>query len=321
MRRSVSATMAVVFCFTLLFLFLPVGIDEDTVTKDFLATYSYKASGGNTQSELLSPYIDVGTMDSKSNPEIKTITSKVTGFTREILEVCEVSNISGRGIRQKPVDGSYTSMFNVTRAINGGYQHSGTDIAYSTDKCTWCLAPFSGTVVEDVNNTGYGRRVTVESDQFPGLCFLYAHMAPGNASSHGGTQPSWQTNLSGDLNKPIGSGYAGGTVQVKLGDHVNAGQRIGIMGTTGPSTGVHLHFELQLHVKDSKIVPYAQAPSGNCYRASAYKWLTGTELSDLEWFYSYYDGDGWIMGNTLSSNEVNLLSAIDVSDADVGGTD
>lgn len=37
-----------------------------------------------------------------------------------------------------------------------------------------------------------------------------------------------------------------GSVKVKVGQHVTTGQILGIMGTTGKSTGVHLHYEVRL---------------------------------------------------------------------------
>lgn len=74
------------------------------------------------------------------------------------------------------------------------------------------LAADSGTVVVAgwIDNSGYGNRVMV--DHGNGYVTLYAHMS---------------------------------VVQVRPGQRVNRGDVLGQMGSTGRSTGVHLHFEIR----------------------------------------------------------------------------
>ena len=75
------------------------------------------------------------------------------------------------------------------------------------------LAAQSGTVVTaGWNGGGYGNYVII--DHGNGFQTLYGHM----------------------LNN---------SVLVKAGDRVKQGQRIGTMGSTGRSTGTHLHFEVR----------------------------------------------------------------------------
>lgn len=89
--------------------------------------------------------------------------------------------------------------------------HSGIDIAVSGTPPI--VAAASGKVLQagDANN-GYGYCVILEHSD--GYYTLYGHMTAGS-------------------------------LKVKVGDTVNKGQQIGIMGSTGWSTGNHLHFEVR----------------------------------------------------------------------------
>lgn len=96
--------------------------------------------------------------------------------------------------------------------ITQGYRfyHKALDIANRS--AGPILAADSGTVVVAgwVDNSGYGNRVMV--DHGNGMVTLYAHLS---------------------------------VVQVKVGQRVNRGDILGQMGSTGRSTGIHLHFEVR----------------------------------------------------------------------------
>lgn len=47
-----------------------------------------------------------------------------------------------------------------------------------------------------------------------------------------------------------------GSIPVQVGDHVTAGQQIGYMGSTGYSTGAHLHFQLEMDGEPIDPLPY-----------------------------------------------------------------
>ncbi len=103
------------------------------------------------------------------------------------------------------------------------WRHNGLDIDNKTDNDP-IYASESGTVLKaGWNNGGYGNRVLIQ---------------------HAGNQ---QTNY-GHLKK----------ILVKAGDKVQKGDVIGIMGTTGRSTGVHLHFEIIINGRFMNPLSYVQ---------------------------------------------------------------
>ena len=106
----------------------------------------------------------------------------------------------------------------------GGAEHWGLDlhpVPYEENKTTEIYSIVDGVVhqstqVLDKNNLSwtYGNYVTIKGDN--GLYYLYAHMSKRSVS---------------------------------VGDTVKKGQVIGNMGTTGYSTGHHLHFEVRINNK------------------------------------------------------------------------
>ncbi|KKI89757.1 peptidase M23 [Bacillus sp. SA1-12] len=88
-----------------------------------------------------------------------------------------------------------------------GKLHKGIDIARPSERTI--KAADNGTVVSAGYNGGYGNKVVINHNN--GLKTVYAHLD---------------------------------SISVSVGQVVSQGQKLGIMGSTGNSTGLHLHFEV-----------------------------------------------------------------------------
>ena len=90
--------------------------------------------------------------------------------------------------------------------------HSGMDISNLYDRTTPILASASGIVTKASYHSGYGNHIII-THSINGKTFttLYAHLS---------------------------------SMSVSVGQSVSAGQQIGRMGSSGNSTGAHLHFEI-----------------------------------------------------------------------------
>jgi murein DD-endopeptidase MepM/ murein hydrolase activator NlpD len=114
-------------------------------------------------------------------------------------------------VRKPVAQGRFSSSFGMRRhPILGRYRlHSGVDWAAPTG--TPIVAAGNGAVEKIGTRAGYGRSVTLKHTN--GYATTYNHM----------------------------SGYARG---LSAGDRVHQGQVIGYVGSTGLSTGPHLHYEV-----------------------------------------------------------------------------
>jgi murein DD-endopeptidase MepM/ murein hydrolase activator NlpD len=117
-----------------------------------------------------------------------------------------------------PVHGIVTSSFGARQdPFNGeGAFHTGIDIATSSGDAV--RAPADGTVIKAGMGTGYGREIIV--DHGHGIETLYAHL----------------------------SGFA-----VVNGQDVRRGDILGYVGSSGHSTGPHLHYEVR--IRDTPVNP------------------------------------------------------------------
>ena len=121
----------------------------------------------------------------------------------------------------KPADGPVHSDYGMRRHPTKKKKqkfHAGIDIAAKRGSDVVAAAP--GTVVFSGRRNGYGK--TVEIDHGNGLCTLYAHMDK---------------------------------VFVSKGQTLAQGERLGLVGRTGRTTGSHLHFELLADGKHTNPVP------------------------------------------------------------------
>ena len=120
--------------------------------------------------------------------------------------------VTGTGEFQRPVSGPVTSHFGVRRhpVFGDMRQHSGTDFQAAHGSVV--VAADSGTVITSTYNSSYGNYIVVAHGG--GVTTLYAHLS---------------------------------SRSVSVNDTVSKGQQVGLVGSTGISTGPHLHFEVSVN--------------------------------------------------------------------------
>jgi murein DD-endopeptidase MepM/ murein hydrolase activator NlpD len=116
------------------------------------------------------------------------------------------------------------------------------------------VAPIPGVVGEGTFNWPTSGTITQRYSWYHPAVDIASKSAPGIIAAQGGTVVTAGWNAGGYGNYVIvdhGNGYKtlyahmiDGSIVVKAGDRVNQGQRLGTMGSTGRSTGPHLHFEI-----------------------------------------------------------------------------
>ncbi|NEY73124.1 M23 family metallopeptidase [Bacillus mesophilus] len=110
----------------------------------------------------------------------------------------------GTGSFAWPAVGGYISSY---MGYRWGRMHKGIDIARPSNRNI--LSADNGTVTQASYDGGYGNRIVVNHNN--GITTTYSHLS---------------------------------SMSVGVGQTVQRGQKIGVMGATGNSTGVHLHFEV-----------------------------------------------------------------------------
>lgn len=146
---------------------------------------------------------------------VKTARTDVTNAIEEQIEKEEEEqrkkeqSINGVYLAVKPISGTITSRFGNRESIRS-YAHRGLDIA--APKGTTIKAAASGKVIFSGYQGSYGNLIKI--DHGNGVVTYYGHCSK---------------------------------LYAKVGEKVEAGDSIAAVGSTGNSTGNHLHFEIQLN--------------------------------------------------------------------------
>lgn len=129
--------------------------------------------------------------------------------TLNIDTTTEITNINGIKIATLPVSGTISSRYGVSSSIRSS-KHTGLDIA--ANQGTQIKVVADGTVICASYSGSYGYLVKVD---------------------HGNGVETWYAHTS--------------KMYVKEGQEVKAGDVIALVGSTGNSTGPHLHFEVRIN--------------------------------------------------------------------------
>ncbi len=177
-----------------------------------------------------------------------------------------------------------TSVTNVSNPFrySGSNKHFGVDFAKSGTNPIAAAA--DGTVSRSYVSSSYGE------------CIMIVHQLGGQI---------WET---------VYAHLRAGSRRVSVGERVKAGQTIGIMGSTGQSTGQHLHFELHKgrwnSAKSNAVnpLPYLeenqQTTTAPATPAKSYTVVAGDTLSEISQKY------GVSVGAIAEANNIGNINQI-----------
>ncbi len=184
-------------------------------------------------------YVDqLSEEESSLNDELEQFEKDKKSIQEELARIARENNGGKDIIPGKPSEAGYIfpvaglNIYNINRRYYPSYAgHTGVDININvTGKSV--VAVKDGTVVTSTaqryangNYRSYGEYIVI--DHHDGTMTLYAHMYPNSR-------------------------------RVSKGDTVVQGQVIGTVGTTGNSTGNHLHFEVRINGRCVNPLPYLQ---------------------------------------------------------------
>lgn len=143
--------------------------------------------------------------------------------------------------------------------------HNGIDLIDADGNNNADIVAFADGVVTAVQKTGeqYGTGCYVRLAHDNGLQTMYYHLKSGS-------------------------------IVVNVGDRVKEGQKLGIIGTTGQSTGIHLHFQIDKGSSATSINPYPYLFEGKEFMPKAvdpFPGVSDEELARRVWTNEFGVGD------------------------------
>lgn len=174
--------------------------------KGFISEFNFK-NGGNVEANEIKSKDNKNEIKESNNIETKNNETLVSSISQMEKDAEDVKKICDF---QKPLSGKITSEFGereVTSNIMTA-DHKGIDIAANSG--TDIQSAISGQVVEADSNSEYGKFIKIKNED---VLTVYAHCSK---------------------------------LKVKKGDNIEKGDIIAEVGSTGKSTGPHLHFEIRL---------------------------------------------------------------------------
>lgn len=226
----------IIFLIDVIILIIAVQNQKYIFTEQFVQQVnSYNINIKKKIEEVLTPTVKGNVTNKKDNKktenvveESKSVSGESNNLSSALVENEELSQEEKDIIEIRnnysvilPVPGTKTSGFGERESTNSKVTkyHTGVDIAATQG--THIKSAISGVVVQVSNVGDYGKHIKIQSGD---LIVLYAHCAK---------------------------------IYVTEGQEVEQGEEIGEVGSTGNSTGPHLHFELRLHdrlVNPEKII-------------------------------------------------------------------
>ena len=168
-----------------------------------------KTELGDTKAEIDIKEIKTENLEEVKTQNVDIAKANLMPEVEEIVEENSLPQINGIKLAVTPVSGKITSRYGVSSRIRSS-NHTGLDIACSSG--TPIKVVSSGTVTFASYKGSYGNLVKVE---------------------HGNGVETWYAHCS--------------KIYAKVGQKVSAGDVISAVGSTGNSTGLHLHLEIRLN--------------------------------------------------------------------------